>query len=229
MIGGFDGYYTSLDRVALIDMTDMDDVQYSWNPKLLDERGDIDVVLVGDNAYVAGGYTHANNYSAPFDSVERLDMTTEEWSFVDSLNNGGGDQQYVGLNGKIFAIGGETKLNQDSSTSEVPHLGEISSILDVVEVYDPNANDNEWIELEDMPQSLFRFAAAEWEIDEDEGVIFVFGGQVGFDPECECFRTTDKVMVFEASDAYLKATSGGVEKGFGGLIVLTVMVGALLV
>ena len=229
LIGGFDSYYTSLDRVALIDMTDMDNIQYSWNPNLLDERGDIDVVFMNDKAYVAGGYTHANDYSEPFDSVEQLDVTTQQWSFVDNLNNGGGDQQYVGLNGKIFAIGGETKLNQDSAATEVPHLGEISTILDVVEVYDPNAKDNEWIVLEDMPQALFRFAAAEWETGEDEGVIFVFGGQVGFDPDCECFRTTNKVMVFEASDAYEEATaSDGAMASLGGFIVVSAMTAVAL-
>lgn len=197
---------------------------------LLDERGDIDVMLVNDMAFVAGGYTHANNYSAPYDSVEQLDMSTQQWSFVVDLKNGGGDQQYVGLNGKIFAIGGETKLNPDVSTTEVPHLGEISTILDVVEVYDPNAKDNEWIVLEDMPQALFRFAAAEWETSEEDGVIFVFGGQVGFDPDCECFRTTDKVLVFKASEAVEKATSGGVVMGIGSLIALGVSVvgGAVL-
>ena len=212
-------------------MTDMDNIQYSWNPNLLDERGDIDVVFMNDKAYVAGGYTHANNYSAPFDSVEQMDVTTQQWSFVDNLNNGGGDQQYVGLNGKIFAMGGETKLNQDSAaTTEVPHLGEISTILDVVEVYDPSAKDNEWVVLEDMPQALFRFAAAEWETGDDEGVIFVFGGQVGFDPDCECFRTTNKVMVFEASDAYEQATtSDGAMTKLGSFVVLSVvMVAALL-
>ena len=227
LIGGFDSYYTSLDRVALIDMTDMDNVQYSWNPTLLDERGDIDVVVIDDNAYVAGGYTHANNYSKPFDSVEQLDMTTQQWNFVDNLNNGGGDQQYVGLNGKIFAIGGETKSNKDTTDTEVPHLGEISTILDVVEVYDPNAKDNKWIILEKMPQALFRFAAAEWETSDNEGVIFVFGGQVGFDSDCECFRTTDKVLVFEASDSVLRATSAGVASSVGGFAVLTMAVAAL--
>lgn len=204
-------------------MTDMDNVQYSWNPNLLDERGDIDVVFINDKAYVAGGYTHANNYSSPFDSVEQLDMTTQQWSFVDNLNNGGGDQQYIGLDGKIFAIGGETKMNPGKSDTEVPHLGEISTILDVVEVYDPEAQDNEWIILEDMPQALFRFAAAEWE---DDGVIFVFGGQTGFDPDCECFRTTDKVLVFKASDAYTKATtSSGATMG-GTILAFAVAVAA---
>ena len=208
LIGGYDSSYTALDRVALIDMSNIDNVQYSWNPTLMSERGDIDVVFIDVTAYVAGGYTHANNYSIPYDSVEKMDMTTGQWSTVDDLNNGAGDQQYVGLNGKIFAMGGETKLNQDSSSTELPHLGAISTVLDVVEVYDPSAEGTpKWISLEDMPVALFRFAAAEWPTSDDEGVIFVFGGQGGFDPDCECFRTTQEVLVFDATEAALDAAS----------------------
>ncbi|KAL7520683.1 hypothetical protein ACHAWX_005395 [Stephanocyclus meneghinianus] len=208
LIGGYDSTYTALDRVAVIDMSNMDNVQYSLNPPLLSERGDIDVVIIDDTAYVAGGYTHANNYSIPYDSVEKMDISSGQWSTVDDLNNGAGDQQYVGLNDKIIAIGGETKLNQDSSSTEVPHLGEISTILDVVEVFDPSAEGTpQWISLEDMPMALFRFAAAEWPTSDDEGVIFVFGGQGGFDPDCECFRTTKEVLVFQATEAALNADS----------------------
>ncbi len=224
LIGGFDAYYTALDRVALIDMTDMDNVQFSWNPTMLDERGDIDVVVIDNTAYAAGGWTHDNNYSKPFSSVEMLDLQTERWSYIPSLNNGAGDQQYVGLNGKIFAIGGETKLIQDKSATEVPHLGEISTILDTVEVYDPNAKGTpQWTVLEDMPTALFRFAAAEWQTSDDEGVIFVFGGQVGFDADCECFRTTDKVLVFDAEEAIEHAASSdGAGRSFSRYVSLCV-------
>ena len=208
LIGGYDPSYTALDRVALIDMSNMNNVQYSWSSPLLNARGDIDVVVMDDAAYVAGGYTNSNNYSIPYDTVEKMDLTTGKWSTVDDLNNGAGDQQYVGLNGKIFAIGGETKLNQDSSSTEVPQLGELSTILDVVEVYDPSAGGTpQWTSLEDMPVALFRFAAAEWPTSDDEGAIFVFGGQGGFDPDCECFRTMNEILVFKATDAVLKATS----------------------
>jgi hypothetical protein len=81
-----------------------------------------------------------------------------------------------------------------------------------------------------MPQALFRFAAAEWETSDDEGVIFVFGGQVGFDPDCECFRTTNKVMVFEASNAYVKATahSSGFMMGVGSFFALALGVMTLI-
>jgi hypothetical protein len=41
----------------------------------------------------------------------------------------------------------------------------------------------------------------------DRIVRHVILGQTGFDADCECFRTTNKVLVFEATDAYLKATT----------------------
>jgi hypothetical protein len=63
-----------------------------------------------------------------------------------------------------------------------------------------------------MPQALFRFATVKRETDDDEGVIFVSGGQVEFDPGCECFHTTDKVMVFEPSNAYAKATASSSDR-----------------
>jgi hypothetical protein len=192
-------------------MSNMDDVQYSDGPTLLDARGDIDVTVVNGAAYISGGFTHENGYSAPYGSVEMLDMVTQTWSAVDALNDERGDKQLVTLNGKVYAIGGETKVDQSGGAipeEELPHLGETSTILDSIEVYDPNedvhGDKGEWKSLDDMPTPLFRFSAAGWETTEDEGVIFVFGGQVGFDPDCECFRTTDKVMVFDPS----KATGG---------------------
>ena len=50
-----------------------------------------------------------------------------------------------------------------------------------------------------MPSSLFRFGVSEWQEYESDsdGVIFVFGGQIGFKVECECFPPTEKVLVFD--------------------------------
>mmetsp|Transcript_3373 Transcript_3373/g.4877 ORF Transcript_3373/g.4877 Transcript_3373/m.4877 type:complete len:87 (-) Transcript_3373:1208-1468(-) len=59
-----------------------------------------------------------------------------------------------------------------------------------------------------MPSSLVRFAASAWEWGLD-GVIFVFGGQSSYDTDCECFRSTDKVMVFDASRAFQNDGSNG--------------------
>ncbi len=36
---------------------------------------------------------------------------------------------------------------------------------------------------------------------DDEGFIFVFGGQVAYDEECKCFRTTDRELAFDVHHA----------------------------
>ncbi|EJK61507.1 hypothetical protein THAOC_17990, partial [Thalassiosira oceanica] len=137
---------------------------------------------------------------------------------VDSLNDERGDKQLVSLNGKVYAIGGEAKVDITGvAPEEVPDLGAISTVLDSVEVLDPEVDVHgglaEWRSLGGMPTALFRFGAAEWEGEvtgeergegesaDDGGYIFVFGGQVAYDADCECFRTTDQVMVFDVKKA----------------------------
>ena len=36
---------------------------------------------------------------------------------------------------------------------------------------------------------------------EEEGYIFVFGGQVAYDEDCKCFRTSDRVLAFDVRRA----------------------------
>ena len=212
LIGGYDADYNALDRVTVVDMSDLDDVRFSEGPKMNDDRGDIDAVVLdngggGQSVYVSGGFTEENDFSSPYYSVEKLDVASRVWSEVDALNEDRGDKQLVSLKGKIYALGGETKRDAMGAIpeDEKPHLGEKSIILDTVEVYDPdedvNGGKGEWKKLDDMPVALFRFAASPWEVDGGDGFIFVCGGQVGFDADCECFRTTDKVLAFDASQA----------------------------
>lgn len=113
------------------------------------------------------------------------------------------------MNGKVYAIGGESKVDVTGiDISELPDLGARSEVLDSVEVLDPTEDVHgglaEWRSLSGMPGQLFRFAASEWEAEGEtngEGYIFLFGGQVGYDVDCKCFRTTDNVMVFDISRA----------------------------
>ena len=184
----------------------MASVQFSSGPSLLTERGDVDVVVLGSDVYVSGGFTHENDYSAPHATVEKLDIssTTPAWINVDALNEERGDKQLVDVDGKIYALGGETKVDTSGYTKdELPlvSLADKSIVLDTVEVFDPAGGANaQWKSLSDMPVALFRFTATEWE-EEDDHVIFVLGGQVGYNPDCECFATTDKVLVFDVDHA----------------------------
>lgn len=228
IVGGYTGPYMATENVTLIKYTitnesgDIGDVTYINGPRLIGARGDVDVAIVAEYVYVSGGYTDEDEFVMPKDTVERIALTdlssqatVTTWSYVDSLNQERGDKQLVGLNGRVYAMGGETKIDE-SGLDSTYELGERSEVLDAVEVYDPNADVHgelaEWRVLSDMPAQLFRFAAIDWQpVDEDEtGVIFVFGGQVGYDADdCKCFRTTDKVMVLAGELAELEMMNDG--------------------
>lgn len=216
LVAGYDSYYTALDTVTMVDMSDMENISFSNGPSLMGERGDIDSAIVDSRyVYVSGGFTHSNNYSNPLDTVEMFDMNTKSWSNVDALNQERGDKQLVSLNGKIFALGGEDKVDVSGTVNEqeLPELGARSEVLDTVEVLHLEDAVPVWENPQaDMPGQLFRFAAAAWkdELEDvataeneehrhDHGYIFVLGGQVGYDAECKCFRTTDRVMVMDLS------------------------------
>jgi len=223
LVGGYDSEYTALNQVTVADMADFDDVTYEAGSELGTRRGDIDVAVLDDgDVYVSGGFTHENGYEAPLNSVEKYDATTMKWSEVDSLNEERGDKQLVALNGKVYAIGGEDKVDVAGvPESELGELGARSIVLDSVEVLDPTEDVHggmaEWRSLGGMPGQLFRFAASEWEVEgEEEGYVFAFGGQVAYESECECFRTTDKVMVFDVGRAEEELESVGAFAGGDG-------------
>lgn len=204
LVGGYDQGYAALDRVTVVDMSDMDAVAYSDGPGLRTKRGDIDSAVVDGAVYVSGGFTHENDYAHPLNSVERLDPAAGEWSTIDALNDERGDKQLVALDGRVYALGGEQKVDVSGvPAAELPELGARSELLDSVEVLDPAEDVHgglaQWKSLAGMPSQLFRFAAAEWEA--DGNFIFVLGGQVAYDADCKCFRTSDKVMVFDVSQA----------------------------
>jgi hypothetical protein len=212
LVAGYDSYYTALDTVTMVDMSDMENISFSNGPSLKGERGDIDSAIVDSRyVYVSGGFTHSNNYSNPLNTVEMFDMETSTWSVVDALNQERGDKQLVSLNGKIFALGGEEKVDVAGvvNEEEIPELGAQSVVLDTVESLHLEDDVPLWEKNADMPGQLFRFAAVAWkdeaedveegEHDHEHGYIFVFGGQVGYDTDCNCFRTTDHVMVMDLS------------------------------
>mmetsp|Transcript_42648 Transcript_42648/g.89499 ORF Transcript_42648/g.89499 Transcript_42648/m.89499 type:complete len:686 (+) Transcript_42648:2184-4241(+) len=197
---GYNPNYDALNLVIIVDMSDMDNILFSLGANAISNRGDIGMAAVNGDIYVAGGWTHENNFETPLNSVERFNVATGAWSTVDSLNVGRGDHQLVALNGKLYAIGGENKVDIISE-EQSPELGEQSLVLDSVEMLDlenPQSVLAPWKSLPSMPVKLFRFAASGLEISDEEGIIFIFGGQIPYDGDCECFRATNKVMVFDA-------------------------------
>lgn len=221
IIGGYNQGYEALSQVVVMDMSNMDDtITFEEGVPIDTPRGDIFAVPVDDEStiMISGGFTHLNDFAKPLDSVEQYEIGSDSWEPVDALNEERGDKQLINLNGKIYAIGGEGKVDSGPGITVDDPLVVLaggSIVLDTVEVLDITVDgDAEWVTKGDMPASLFRFGASGWvEEGSDDGVIFVFGGQVGFEAECECFRTTEKVMVFNPSQSKVlgqSAPSAGV-------------------
>mmetsp|Transcript_16441 Transcript_16441/g.26874 ORF Transcript_16441/g.26874 Transcript_16441/m.26874 type:complete len:441 (-) Transcript_16441:49-1371(-) len=209
LIGGYEQGYEALSQVTLVDVSDLEDITFEEGVPINTPRGDIFAVPMDDDTImISGGFTHLNDFSAPLNSVEQFTFGTQEWGPVAALNEERGDKQLLNLGGKVYAIGGEGRVDASgpATPGDVDALAAItlgSVVLDTVEVLDLTADGEvEWETDGDMPSSLFRFGASTWVADGSEdgdGVIFVFGGQVGFEAECECFRTTEKVLVFDPS------------------------------
>jgi len=225
LVGGYNGPYFASENVTVVKYSTgstLDDlvVTYADGPRLNGKRGDVDTAIVDGYVYVSGGYTHEDSFAMAKNSVERLDLSTlpgssaTTWSDVDSLNYERGDKQLVGINGRVYALGGETKVDlYGIAEAELPELWGRSEVLDTVEVFNPSEDENgglaEWRELSSMPAQIFRFAAIEWPVEDSDGYIFVFGGQAGYDADCKCFRTTDKVMVLDIDHAELEMETDG--------------------
>jgi hypothetical protein len=84
-----------------------------------------------------------------------------------ALDQERGDKQLVGLNRRVYTIGGETKGDVPGvPEQEWPELWAGSEVLDTVEVYDPQGEGGavaaKWWSLESMPMQLFRFGASKW-------------------------------------------------------------------
>lgn len=206
LIGGYGTSYEAMDQVVVIDVSNLNDIKFLEGPSLGTKRGDIDVaVLDNEFIYVSGGFTQ-KDFSQPLNTVEQLIIGSKTWTPVDALNQERGGKQLVTLNGRIYALGGEQRVDVDGITKEeLLDLVQKVDVLDTVEVLDPrqdvHGGKSEWRVSGVMPASLVRFGASEWEWGLD-GVIFVFGGQTPYDADCECFRGSDKVMVFDASRAF---------------------------
>ena len=206
LIGGYGHSYEAMDQVIVIDVSNLNDIKFIRGPSLGTKRGDIDVAVLDDEfIYVSGGFSH-KDYSKPLNTVEQLTIGSKTWIPVDALNEERGGKQLVTLKGKIYALGGEQRVDVDGiMKEELLDLVQTVDVLDTVEVLDPkqdvHGGKSEWRVSGVMPSSLVRFGASEWEWGLD-GIIFVFGGQSSYDADCECFRSTDKVMVFDASRAF---------------------------
>mmetsp|Transcript_19554 Transcript_19554/g.26844 ORF Transcript_19554/g.26844 Transcript_19554/m.26844 type:complete len:450 (-) Transcript_19554:117-1466(-) len=199
--GGWNQGYVALDTTFSIDVDSALNgiVNIEKKASLVTARGDIHAASTADQsyAYVTGGFTDKNVYCAPMSSVERYIIDSDKWETVSSLNTPRGDKALVQMNGRIFAIGGERKLEEvcdESKKDELPHMGDQSVPVDDAEVLDPSEGiDAKWMVLKDLPQFRFRFQAAPWD---ESNTLYTFGGQKMYDKDCNCFATSDALVSY---------------------------------
>lgn len=208
LIGGYGTSYEAMDKVTVIDISNLNDIKFFSGPPLGTKRGSIDVAVLDNSMiYVSGGFTHNHDYSKPLNTVEQLTIGTSIWIPVNALNEERGGKQLVTLKGNIYALGGERRVDVSGiAKEELLDLVGKGEVLDTVEMLSPHEDvhggKSEWRVIGTMPSSLVRFAASSFDFGDDDGVVFVFGGQTTYDADCECFRNSDRVMVFDASRAF---------------------------
>jgi len=67
--------------------------------------------MIGDSAYVVGGFHHGNNFEFPLDDIERLDVgvSNAAWTKRREMDVARGDKAVAALHNVLHVIGGETK------------------------------------------------------------------------------------------------------------------------
>jgi len=92
---------------------------------------------------------------------------------------GRGDKALVRVNDHIFAIGGETKVNCETTA------------VHDVEVY--ISRQDKWVVATEIPEETFRFVAVGKDDTDD---IFIFGGQEAYDATCDCHKLSKSVLKY---------------------------------
>jgi Kelch motif len=203
MVGGYDAGYDALATTTKLTLDSGALVQES-KAALQYGRGDISAATDGAVAYVSGGWTDDDKFCVPQASVERYTVATDTWETLpDVMNIARADLGLVMLNEQLIALGGETALNTKCAlnSSDVHELWAQTVAVDDVEVLD---GDN-WKFVSDLQDFRFRFAAVA--VDAEE-TIFTFGGQQAFNSTCNCFRTSNQIVVYQELDHHAPPNSG---------------------
>lgn len=157
-LGGYDASWTALKLTQIFNP--VGGSPWQKGSPLVQGRGDAFAGVVGNKAYVVGGFHHENNFESPVSSMEMLDLGAgAAWATRMSMKVTRGDKAVAVLNNILHVVGGETKNAKGHS---VP--------LKDVEAYDPVGN--AWYFGGDIPTERFRFVAAS-----HGNSIFIFGGQ----------------------------------------------------
>jgi hypothetical protein len=208
-VGGYTTIYAAKSSLFRIDVAesvlqnalvieDRQDMQFA--------RGDVASVFNDANnfAIVAGGFSDVNDFCEPLGSVEKYDVDTDVWTSLDNLLKPRSDKVLVELDEEhVFAIGGERQIANicDLTGGDTPEPGEKTIAVDDVEILHLDLGD--WESLGDLEFNRFRFAAASYK---EDNKFYTFGGQTTYNDTCQCFDTTDEVVVYTEN---LSAINGG--------------------
>jgi len=146
-------------------------------------------------AYIMGGFTHENQFCAPLADAEMYDFITDEWTEIDDLNFKRGDKAVVVHNGRVVAIGGESKHETkcEKTGSSLNEEGSGSILVDTVEYFDPRDSEPMWKFETKLEEHRFRAAAVSVK---STGSVYVFGGQSLYDDGCDCYPTSDTIFEY---------------------------------
>lgn len=161
------------------------------------------------------------------------DFDAGTWRNIAPMRNARSDKALVELNGKVLAFGGEQQLRGICDVADKPEVGEATLAVDDVEeleVIPDGANDGfddaEWEVLADLPEHRFRFAAVALD---DRNAVYAFGGQLAYEETCQCYRTSDEVMVYTRNvDGNNVGASAAAPRNGGIVVLLMGLVSAFL-
>jgi hypothetical protein len=187
IVGGLNKRFAPEKKVWKINGSNLVSLQITSMANLSQARGGIQAYTNGEGfAYVAGGVD-----SCPrLDSVEKYDIVGDSWSDESPLQNYRSDMALTSFDGRLLAIGGEAAFD-DGCNGGDSVTGETTKVVNDVELL----NDlGVWEMVPPIPVASFRFGGVYF-----AGKTYVFGGQVGYNADCQCYKTTDQVLILESS------------------------------
>lgn len=207
--GGFLADYTAVGTTYRVNPTD-DELSFQKLATSPHPRGDIHAIVQYGYAYVAGGLTHTSVWCEALRTTERYSMEDDVWETLPDLEVGRADMAVASLNGKILAMGGETKPDDCLEQSDPAYGSFPADHVAVLLHPDEGRGEAEWVNFGDFKDERFRFAAATVPA---QNRVYTFGGQLPYDFTCDCFPTSDEVAygweILVKSGVVMKSEEGG--------------------
>ncbi len=173
---------------------------------MITKRGDANAVYYNygdtDAVFAMGGFSSDTStpFCEPLEEAEMYDFRTNKWTSIAPLVNQRGDKGTVQLNDRILAIGGEDKHESICSGTDEVDPSSHAVVVDDVESYNPQDGDDAvWKVESDFIETRFRSAAA---VVKETDTVYVFGGQMAYDVNCECYKTSADVFMYRETHSH---------------------------